>query len=152
MSTKLQTFSVKEFDSLLEKQGVRSSRDNAFICPACDTVQSMRSLVMAGCSKEKVADYIGFSCEGRFSHGQSPTVAKERNNRGCNWTLGGLFQIHKVLLKEGDQTQPHFAAATPEAARDLEKHLIARKHKEIATSLARIKQAEKNAGEAEKNA
>ena len=64
-----------------------------FVCPACKTVQTVQDLIDAGVPKEDLDGYMAFSCIGRFTEGK----------KGCDWTLGGLFQIHKmeVVLDNG---------------------------------------------------
>ena len=62
-----------------------------FKCPSCGEVQTGQEFI-----DNNVDDPIGkfyFSCTGRWVDG-----------RGCNWTLGGLFQIHnvEVVNEEGE--------------------------------------------------
>lgn len=84
-----------------------------FKCPNCGTIQTVQDfldLPMFKSNPSNAQGYIAFSCIGRFVEG-----------KGCNWTLGGLFQIHKteVLMKgapprrvfEFDEPDP---TATPE--------------------------------------
>lgn len=66
-------------------------REWLFVCPQCETPQSMLDLVEVGVSRDKVTDYIGFSCIGRFT-----------KDKGCDWTLGGLFHIHKLEVRTQD--------------------------------------------------
>src|SRR5262245_22038411 len=114
-------------------QGVTSHRHYAFKCPICETVQSMTSLVKAGAEKETVDKYIGFSCEGRFSNVGPWPAEKDRTQkanarrkiRGCNWTLGGLLQLHKLEVKDESGDHPHFEIATPEEAQALEREMAA---------------------------
>jgi len=64
-----------------------------FVCPACKTVQTIQDLIDAGVKNEDLDGYMAFSCIGRFTKGE----------KGCDWTLGGLFQLHtiEVLLEDG---------------------------------------------------
>jgi len=77
----------------------------AFVCPACNTPQTARDFYAAGFEpgKGEVNKYLGFSCIGRF------TKAK-----GCDWTLGGLFQIHtlEVLVPLDSTPRRHFEFAS----------------------------------------
>jgi len=78
-----------------------------FRCPRCKTEQSAQDFI-----ENNIADadkYIGFSCIGRFVEG-----------KGCDWTLGGFFQIHdlEVLFPDGEK-RPAFEFA--DVSRDLQK-------------------------------
>ena len=57
-----------------------------FVCPACKTVQTAQDLLDAGVEPDDVDGYSAFSCIGRFTQGK----------KGCDWSLGGLFQLHKL--------------------------------------------------------
>ena len=62
-----------------------------FVCPRCKHVQSGESVIAhnpglsRGEPSDAISDWIYFSCEGRHTP-----------KYGCDWTLGGLFQIHTV--------------------------------------------------------
>ena len=77
--------------------------DVKFICPRCKTHQSARDLINAGAGKDidEVEKYLAFSCVGRFD-----------KTKGCDWTLGGLFQIHtlEVVTPDGKR-HPRFEVA-----------------------------------------
>lgn len=122
----MRTITVSQFHAEIEAQGVANGhRDYAFKCPICHTVQSMNSLVKAGCPASKVDNYIGFSCEGRFTEaGPWEDTPKRRKVRGCDWTLGGLFKLHEleVVTSDGDK-HPRFEIATPEEAQALAKEM-----------------------------
>lgn len=113
----METMTVVEFKNALRGQGV--PRDNlALICPMCGTVQSASDLMGAGAgdSFENVEKYLGFSCVGRFTGAGAPP--KKPNGGGCNWTLGGLFQTHKLEVVTDDGVHhPRFQVATPEQAK-----------------------------------
>ncbi|MDR3488743.1 MAG: VVA0879 family protein [Bradyrhizobium sp.] len=118
---------LEQAQSALKAQGV-ANNDMAVVCPICGTVQSMSSLVRAGAPKESVENYFGFSCEGRFS-GVGPMPSSEdksaaaetrRALRGCNWTLGGLFKLHRMEITYPDGTSAgSFEIATAEQAQAL---------------------------------
>lgn len=95
-----------EFHGRIRAQGMDRLEDVAFRCVSCGTVQSAQCLIGAGAGKdlEEVERFLGFSCVGRFDA-----------NRGCDWTLGGLFTIH-VLEVEG---RPCFALAGQDEAKHL---------------------------------
>lgn len=113
----MQRMSLEEFHDTLKKQGVPSEH-MAFKCPMCETVQSAFDLIKAGAGStpEEVERYVGFSCVGRFTGAGSPRNPPD--GKPCNWTLGGLFRMHKltVVIEDGS-AHPSFEPATPEEAR-----------------------------------
>jgi len=62
-----------------------------FQCPVCEEVQTFREFVDN--RVENGRDKFFFSCIGRYVEG-----------RGCDWTLGGLFQIHKTEVVDPEGT------------------------------------------------
>ena len=85
-----------EFTQLCKKHWP-SIMEVEFTCPHFKTVQTGNDLVKAGAGKDfnEVQGYIGFSCIGRFDE-----------TKGCNWTLGGLFGIHKLeIVDDNDSTK-----------------------------------------------
>jgi hypothetical protein len=65
-----------------------------------------------------VEKYLGFSCVGRFTGQGAP--GKADAGCGCNWTLGGLFQMHKMeVVMDDGKSCPIFELATPEQAQAL---------------------------------
>ena len=108
---------LDEFKAALRGQGVHSIEDWAFICPRCECIQSARDYIAAGAGAtfDEVERYLGFSCVGRFSG--APSARKEPDGKPCNWTLGGLFRIHRleVVTPDGER-HPRFEPATPEQA------------------------------------
>jgi hypothetical protein len=60
-------------------------REWRFQCPSCGHIQSEREARERNAEVKNLSDWIYFSCEGRHT----PSV-------GCDWTLGGLFQIHTL--------------------------------------------------------
>ena len=67
-----------------------------FKCPACGGIQSLADFI-----ENKVPEPDGkfyFSCIGRWVNG-----------RGCDWTLGGLLQIHNTeVITEDESAVPVF--------------------------------------------
>lgn len=118
MTGQVREITVEQFHTELKAQGV-SKEDLAFKCVVCGTIQSMRDLVKAGAGKdfEDVEKYIGFSCVGRWT-GSGPYKKGSSYGKGCDWTLGGLFRIHRleVVTPDGEH-HPRFELATPEEAR-----------------------------------
>ncbi|MDF0377660.1 hypothetical protein GOC95_05520 [Methylophilus sp. YYY-1] len=111
----MKTISLQEFRDTLKIQGVKPV-DYAFVCPRCRTVQSAQDLIKAGAGEnfEQVEKYLGFSCFGRFTNAGAPTKGQKGP---CNWTLGGLFQIHNLeIVDEDGKHHPIFEPASPELA------------------------------------
>lgn len=112
----------------MKAQDVSAREHVAFKCVICGTIQSMASLIRAGATPDEAEKLIGFSCEGRLTDaGPWPNRSQRgaihtarRKVRGCDWTLGGLFRIHKleVINAEGKK-QPSFEIATKEEAQAL---------------------------------
>ena len=119
----MQTMSLEEFQAALRAQGVPSEH-LALVCPICSTVQSATDLIRAGAgsSMDEVERYLGFSCVGRWTGAEAFHSAKRRRDPaklGCNWTLGGLFRLHRleVVTPDGEH-HPRFELASPEQARE----------------------------------
>lgn len=118
----MKTMTLEEFHAAFKAQGVQSRNDIAVVCPMCATVQSARDFIEAAVGQdfEAVEKYLGFSCIGRFTGASSPR--KTPDGSPCNWTLGGLFQLHKleVITPDGEH-HPRFEPATPEQAQEHQK-------------------------------
>lgn len=122
MST-VQTITLDEYRAAIKAQGVPYEHF-AFRCPRCDTIQSGDDLIRAGAGPDfdAVEKYLGFSCVGRFTGAGSPRKAPD--DRPCNWTLGGLFQLHKLeVVTEDGEHHPRFVPASPE---DAQAHMAAK--------------------------
>ena len=110
----MKTMTVEEFREQIRAQAP-SSVQACFVCPMCGTVQNMIDLIRAGAgeTEDDVSKYIGFSCVGRFTHHKPPPQEKGSQS-GCNWTLGGVLQLHKFEVVTDDGVRhPHFDLATP---------------------------------------
>lgn len=84
-----------------------------FKCPMCGCLQMGQDFIDAGAatSSDEAMGYAGFSCLGRFTKAGEPR--KKPDGKRCNWTLGGLFQFHKLEVVTPDgQSHPHFELAT----------------------------------------
>ena len=127
----MKTMTVKEFHEALRAQGVPKEH-LALKCPICGTVQSSVDLIKAGVGKDydAVANYIGFSCVGRWNNAgpfRHPKKYTEAGlpKQGCDWTLGGLFQLHKLeVITEDGEHCPRFEPCTPEEAQEHMKEKI----------------------------
>lgn len=110
---------LETFLDELRAQGV-SQEHLAFKCVMCGTIQSARDLIEAGAGRDfdEVEKYLGYSCVGRKT-GAGPFKKDTPPGRGCDWTLGGLFQIHKLTVVTPDGVKhPRFELATPEEAKE----------------------------------
>lgn len=111
----IKQMTLDEFHAACKAQA-SSSDQIVFKCPMCGALQSARDLIAVGAGKDfdEVERYLGFSCIGRFTGAGSPAQGKEGP---CNWTLGGLFQTHKmeVVTQDGER-HPRFELATREEA------------------------------------
>lgn len=109
---------LEAFKQALIDQGVSSHLHFAFKCPMCKTVQSAADLIAAGAGTDfdQVERYLAFSCVGRFTGARAPR--KHPDGKPCNWTLGGLFSLHKleVVTPDGER-HPRFEPASGEEAR-----------------------------------
>lgn len=111
----MKTLSQVDFLAECAKRFGPKPRQWKFVCPACGTVQSIQQLFDAGLSQDEVHGAMAFSCIGRFT-GQDDAgiAAKQRGekwDKGCNWTLGGLFQIHTLEVDIGGCKRPAFEIA-----------------------------------------
>ena len=69
-----------------------------FICPKCKTVITPEDYHNAGVPNDKINGAVGFNCIGRFT-----------KDKGCDWTLGGLFQLHELEIEDDEgKMRPHF--------------------------------------------
>ncbi len=113
----MKTLPLAEYLQLFKDQGVPRLH-LAMECPMCGTIQSAADLIAAsaGPDFDSVEKYLGFSCVGRFTHAGPPPKTKG-TQRGCDWTLGGLFSIADltVITPEGEK-HLRFMPATPEQA------------------------------------
>lgn len=112
----MNTMTLAEFRAAIDAQGVPMEH-LALICPMCGVVQSAADLIAAGAGADfdAVEKYLGFSCLGRFSGAASPRNPKD--GKPCDWTLGGLFQTHKLeVITPDGKRHPRFEVATPEQA------------------------------------
>jgi hypothetical protein len=97
----MKTISLDDFKAEAEKRFGPDTTQWQFVCPSCGTAQTAADFVAAGISKEDVNKYIGFSCIGR-----------QDNEKGCDWSLGGLFQIHTLeIITPDGQHHKHFELA-----------------------------------------
>lgn len=113
----MKTMTIPEFHAALKAQGVDDRSDLAMICPMCGTVQSARDLIAAGAGLDfdAVERFLGFSCIGRFTGAGTPR--KQPDGKPCNWTLGGLFQTHKLAVVDDEGVaHPRFEVASPSQA------------------------------------
>ena len=111
----VEAISIEEFHKRLRAQGVKDQARLAFVCPMCGTIQTAQDLISAGAGADfkSVEKYLAFSCVGRFTGAPPPRKTKQ-DGRACNWTLGGLFQLHELeVIDENGDRHPRFRPATP---------------------------------------
>ncbi|ANP79344.1 hypothetical protein A134_23245 [Vibrio crassostreae 9CS106] len=109
----VESYQEEEFYGVATKRFGDSMLDWAFVCPLCGTRQTIGELSEAlgydldeikanKALPDEVRKYIGFSCLGRFNQGE----------KGCDWTLGGLFKIHTTeVISEDGEPKPIFELA-----------------------------------------
>jgi len=73
-------------------------RDWKFVCPNCGNIQSARDFIANNIPEPM--DKVAFSCIGRYVGGV-----------GCNWSLGGLFNIAKQTVIKNGIASPVFEMA-----------------------------------------
>jgi len=86
--------------------------DWAFKCVSCGNIQSANSVLAHGCPEDEltIRAWLTNNCEGRYN-----------KNYGCDWSLSGIFRIHKVvLLSDKGVVYPmfEFAPGKSEVAED----------------------------------
>lgn len=116
----MRRITVEQLHAEFKAQGVTRREDIAVVCPMCSTVQSIATLMRAGRTAEEAENSIGWSCVGRFM--DAPAPRNKPDGKPCNWTLGGLFKVHKLeVLTPDGKANPYFEIATPEQAQALAK-------------------------------
>ena len=88
----MKIMTIDEFKSEIKSQKVPIEKVT-FQCPACLSIQSAEDLIAAGVGKDldEVENFVAFSCIGRWN-----------KDKGCDWTLGGLFQIHELEVIDSE--------------------------------------------------
>lgn len=118
----MRTITQEELVAEMRQRFGDNARQWKFVCPMCKTVQCADDFFATGKFQPgtgEVNKYLGFSCIGRFTGAGAPRSGTPPG-RGCNWTLGGLLQIHEleIILPDGKRS-PAFEIAeapTPVAA------------------------------------
>ena len=117
MGGDMRTMTTEEFHVALKAQRVKREH-LAFICPMCGTIQSAADLIAAGAGDDfdAVEKFLAFSCVGRWTGAEPPR--SKPDGKPCNWSLGGLFQLHNFeVVTEDGVRHPRFPPATPEQAK-----------------------------------
>ena len=99
--TELTSEKIIRYDDWIAELQLRFGTDSkqwAFKCPSCGNVQTANDFLQHNVGHAK--DNVYYSCIGRYVEGI-----------GCNWTLGGLFQINKVSVLKGAKVFPVFEMA-----------------------------------------
>lgn len=119
----MERITVEELHARFNAQCVSGRQHIAVKCVMCGTVQSGQSFIAAGAGADMdaVEKFIGFSCIGRFTNA-GPHKKGMPAGRGCDWSLGGLFKLHKLEVETPDgKHHPFFEIASPEEAQELER-------------------------------
>ena len=87
----MKTLSVKDWRSKAEKLFGKDMKQWRFKCVSCGNIQTIQDFIDADIDAPVCKAH--FSCIGRWKKGV-----------GCDWTLGGLLQIHEqeVVDEDGD--------------------------------------------------
>jgi hypothetical protein len=104
---KVKKIGVEEWRKEGERRFGKDLKQWKFVCPACKTVQSPQDLIDAGIVDDDELDsYLAFSCIGRFTE----------QKKGCDWTLGGLFQFHQTeVIRDDGKARKVFEFAEKES-------------------------------------
>lgn len=96
----MKTYTLKEWrEKGKEIFGTDDFKKWQFVCPMCGNIQTYDDF--EGITDDPIQKFY-FSCIGRFKDGV-----------GCNWTLGGLFQIHETdVINEDGKKIPVFEFST----------------------------------------
>ncbi len=62
-----------------------------FQCVKCGNIQCGKDFESIGLTPEEIEKVVFFSCIGRW-----------KKDVGCDWTLGGLFRIHKLEVTNAE--------------------------------------------------
>jgi hypothetical protein len=109
----MRRMTIAEFHDAIRAQNAPSREDITFVCPMCGVHQSARDLIAAGAGGDfdSVERFLGFSCVGRWLCADTPRT--KIDGKPCNWTLGGLFRLHKLeVVDEAGKAHPRFELAS----------------------------------------
>lgn len=108
---------VEEWTKIAVELFGTNPHDWRFRCTSCGHEQSIREVMERhpNLNPDDVKAWIYFSCEGR-----EWACKREKPEVGCDWTLGGLFQIHKIEVATPDgKTVPAFEFAHPDGMKKI---------------------------------
>jgi hypothetical protein len=95
----VRTISLEDWQKEGEKLFGKDMKKWKFKCPQCKGIQTLQEFIEIGV--EKPENVFFYSCIGRFIE-----------DRGCDWSLGGLLQIHKTeVIVENEKKIPVFEFA-----------------------------------------
>ena len=83
--------------------------DWKFECVSCGHVQSVSDFVEVGVERDKAVQAVYQECIGRYT-----------KEKGCDWCLFGLFQIHESEVEQKGDKIPVFIFATDKKWRKVE--------------------------------
>ena len=105
--------SLERWLGIAEKLFGKDPNQWKFKCPACGHGQSVAEVMERhpALSVDEVKKWIYFSCEGR-----EWACKRLKPEVGCDWTLGGFFQIHHMTVTAPDgHKSPVFEFDHPDA-------------------------------------
>lgn len=113
----VQRITHAEFVAEAQARFGEDSKQWRFVCPRCGHECPVQAWKDVGAP----AGAVAFSCIGRYTG-----INRPKDGGPCDWTLGGLFRIHRlvVVLEDGTE-QPAFELAprpldkTPPSAREV---------------------------------
>lgn len=95
----MKTVTLEDFQTEGERRFGKERKNWQLQCPQCKQAMIAEDYRAAGVLVDDINKYVGFSCVGRFNDGK----------KGCDWTLGGLFQIHELEIQDEEgNMHPHF--------------------------------------------
>lgn len=100
-NSNIESISLQDWLKLGEQKFGKNRDDWQFVCVMCGHIQSATASrerqpnVDKGKEEYWLRNYLAMNCEGRLS-----------NDVGCDWSLGGLFQIHKSEVVDGEKVIP----------------------------------------------
>lgn len=98
----MKTMTLKEWHDLGRKLYGDDMKKWKFKCVRCGHVQTAQDFIDLELDPNS---YVHFTCIGRFN----------QKKVGCDWTLGGLFSVHKVeIVDEEGNHHPTFEFADDE--------------------------------------
>lgn len=120
--TPIEKISIDQWLAVGEQLFGTNPENWKFKCTACGHSQSIAEVKERHptLGSDEIKRWIHVSCEGRqwACRGRKPEA-------GCDWTLGGLFRIHKLEVDTGEGLKPAFEFDHPDAKRLIQESCLA---------------------------